>query len=109
MKPSPDRKYWGNSFLPEKQSAIERDRWYCVELMLKHNTPNQADGEQAFWIDGNLIGHWKNFNWRTDSQLKANAFTLESYVTNRWTKQQINIVYFDNVVIAKDYIGPAGK
>lgn len=109
MKASPDRKYWGNSFLPEEQPAIERDRWYCVELMLKHNKPNQADGEQAFWIDGNLIGHWKNFNWRTDSQLKANAFTLESYVTNRWTKQRINIVYFDNVVIAKEYIGPTGK
>jgi hypothetical protein len=109
MKPSPDRKYWGNSFLPEEQPAIERDRWYCVELMLKHNKPNQADGEQAFWIDGNLIGHWKNFNWRTDSQLKANAFTLESYVTNRWTKQRINIVYFDNVVIAREYIGPTGK
>jgi len=24
--------------------------------MLKHNTPGQPDGEQAFWIDGQLIG-----------------------------------------------------
>lgn len=108
MKPSPDKKYWGNSFLPEEQPNIERDRWYCIEFMLKHNTPGKADGEQAFWVDGQLQGHWRNINWRTDAQLQANAFTLESYVTDRWTKQQINIVYFDNVVIAKEYIGPAG-
>lgn len=109
MKPSPDKKYWGNSFLPDSQPNIQRDRWYCVEFMLKHNTPKQPDGEQAYWIDGKLSGHWKGINWRTDPKLQANAFTLESYVTDRWTKQQINIVYFDNVVIAKEYIGPAGE
>lgn len=109
MKPSPDKKYWGNSFLPDSQPNIQRDRWYCVEFMLKHNTPKQPDGEQAYWIDGKLSGHWKGINWRTDPKLQANAFTLESYVTDRWTQQQINIVYFDNVVIAKEYIGPAGE
>ena len=76
--------------------------------MLKHNTPGQPDGEQAFWINGNLRGHWKGINWRTSPTLWANALTLESYVTDRWTKNKINIVYFDNVVIASQYIGPAG-
>lgn len=109
MKPSPDKKYWGNSFLPESQANIERGRWHCVEFMLQHNTPSHPDGEQAFWINGELQGHWKGYNWRTDAKLQANAFTLESYVTNRWTKQRVNIVYFDNVVIAKEYIGPAGR
>ena len=47
-------------------------------------------------------------NWRTSPTLFANAFTLESRVTDRWTKKRINVVYFDNVVIAKAYIGPAG-
>jgi len=28
---------------------------------------------------------------------------------DRWTKQPENIVYFDNVGIAKEYIGPSGK
>jgi hypothetical protein len=40
--------------------------------------------------------------------LKANALTLESYFTDRWTKHATNVVWFDNVVIAKAYIGPAG-
>jgi hypothetical protein len=107
MHPSPDGKYWGNSVRPAEQPTIERDRWISVELMLRHNTPGLADGEQAFWIDGELRGHWKGYNWRSHPELMANAFTLESYVTDRWTSQPINIVYFDNVVIAREYIGPA--
>ncbi len=106
MQASPDGKYWGNGFRPEAQSNIVRDKWTCVELMLLHNTPGSHDGEQAYWIDGELRGHWRGYNWRTNPGLFANAFTLESYVTDRWTKQPVNIVYFDNVVIAKEYIGP---
>lgn len=108
MKPSPDGKYWGNSFRPESQPEIEKGKWICCEFMLKHNAPGKPNGEQAFWIDGKLRGHWKNINWRTSPKLMANAFTLESYVTDRWTKQKTNIVYFDNLVIARDYIGPIG-
>jgi hypothetical protein len=109
MRVSPDGKYWGNSFLPESQPVIQKDRWICAEFMLKHNTPGKPDGEQAFWIDGRLLGHWRGINWRKTDSLKANALTLEAYVTDRWTKNLTNIVYFDNLVIARSYIGPAGE
>lgn len=108
MKVSPDGKYWGNSFLPEPQEVIPKDRWICAEFMLKHNTPGEPDGEQASWIDGRLLGHWRGINWRKTEALKANALTLESYVTDRWTKNPTNVVYFDNLVIAREYIGPTG-
>ncbi len=74
--------------------------------MLRHNTPGIADGEQAYWINGELRGHWKGLNWCTDKKLQAYALTLESYVTDRWTKNPENVVYIDNVVIASQYIGP---
>ncbi len=106
MTQSPDGRYWGNSFRPAEGDNIEKGTWICAELMLKENTPGEADGEQAFWIDGQLIGHWKGINWRTSPTLHANALTLESYVTDRWTKNAVNIVYFDNVIIAREYIGP---
>jgi hypothetical protein len=109
MEQSRDGKYWGNSFGVPGAPLIPRDRWICVEFMLKHNTPGQADGEQAFWIDGALLGHWKGINWRKTPQLKANALTLESYITDRWTKNPTNTVCFDNAVIARAYIGPAGR
>lgn len=106
MKSSCDGKYWGNSFRPQEQPAIKRGTWICAEMMLKHNSPGQDDGEQAYWIDGELRGHWRGISWRTSPTLWANAFTLESYVTDRWTKNSRNVVYFDNVVIARSYIGP---
>ncbi|HEY5914339.1 MAG TPA: hypothetical protein VJA21_27435 [Verrucomicrobiae bacterium] len=109
MRKSSDGKYWGNSFLPEPQEAMVKDRWICAEFMLKHNTPGQPDGEQAFWVDGRLLGHWRGINWRKTESLKANALTLESYVTDRWTKNATNTVYFDNLVIAREYIGPVSR
>jgi hypothetical protein len=108
MSPSPDGKYWGNSFAAKEQPDIVRGRWICAEFMLKHNSPGMADGEQAYWIDGALRGHWTGIAWRQDAKLMANAITIESYVTDRWTKHPTNIVYFDNVVIASEYVGPAG-
>ena len=28
------------------------DRWYCIEVFVKLNTPGAADGQLAAWIDG---------------------------------------------------------
>jgi hypothetical protein len=109
MEKSRDGKYWGNSYGVPSSPIIPKGRWICVEFMLKHNTPVQPDGEQAFWIDGALQGRWKGFNWRKTETLKANALTLESYITDRWTKNPTNVVSFDNVVIARRYVGPVLK
>ena len=109
MEMSRDRMYWGNAFRPDSQEVIKKGQWICAEFMLKHNTPGQEDGEQAFWIDGKLMGHWYGINWRKSATLMANSLTLESYVTDRWTTNEVNIVFFDNLVIAREYIGPAGN
>ncbi|WP_367873338.1 hypothetical protein [Luteolibacter sp. Populi] len=109
MEVSKDGKYWGNSFAVPAAPVIPKERWICVEFMLKHNTPGERDGEQAFWIDGALQGHWTGINWRKTATLKTNALTLETYITDRWTKNPVNVVSFDNVVIASRYIGPVGK
>jgi len=106
MSPSPDGKFWGNAFRPAAQENIPRGKWICVEMMLKHNTPGEADGQQAYWIDGKLVGHWEGIPWRKSPDLWANSFTLESYVTDSWTKQEENTVWFDQLVIADRYIGP---
>ena len=107
MSRSPDGKYWGNSFRLKEDEDIPKGKWICAEFFLRHNTPGKDDGEQAFWIDGRLRGHWKGINWRKTPGLRANALTLESYVTDSWTKNPVNIVYFDNLVISREYVGPA--
>ena len=87
--------------------VVEKDQWLSVELMVKHNTPGVADGEQAFWIDGELIGHWEKIKWRTSPTLWANAFVLETYLQDALVTPN-NTALFDNVVIASEYIGPSG-
>ena len=102
MSASPDGRYWGNAFRPANQPNIRKGESGAsrpVNRCWIHNTPGRRDGEQAFWINGKLLGHWQGINWRKTDQPRANALTLESYVTDRWTKQNTNTVDFDDVVI----------
>ncbi len=105
---------WGSVF-NGKQEPIVPGRWYCVEAMLKANSsPEKADGEQAFWVDGELYGRFTGFRWRTTDKLKINSFWLLYYNTdqparhNKDPKPQSRVmeVWFDDVVVATEYIGP---
>ena len=113
MKPDGLGHYWGN-FFNAPQEPIQPGRWYCVEAMVKANSaPEVADGEQAFWVDGKLIGHFKDIRWRSSDKLKLNSFWLMYYVSDPVVKQsnekypgRVYEIWFDDVVVATDYIGP---
>jgi len=105
---------WGSVF-DGKQVPIEPGRWYCVEVMLKANSaPDKADGVQAFWVDGELYGWFDGFRWRTTDKLKNNSFWLLYYNTDQPARHNKDPhpedrkmeVWFDDVVIATEYIGP---
>ena len=105
---------WGTVF-NGKQDQIEPGRWYCVEVMLKANSkPDKADGEQAFWIDGELYGRFTGFRWRTTDELKINSFWLLYYNTDQPARHnkdphpesRVMEVWFDDIVVATEYIGP---
>lgn len=125
----PDRKmnkYWGNSFFPpgpRKGEAAGANRlipplgrWQCWEFMIQANSaPDKADGKQAMWVDGKLVGEFTGIRWRTDMDLKVNCLWLEHYgydqgdPTRQYWKQSQS-VWFDDIVVAREYIGPkAGK
>ncbi|HUV67012.1 MAG TPA: hypothetical protein VMW24_24205 [Sedimentisphaerales bacterium] len=105
---------WGSVF-DGKQEPIVPGRWYCVEVMLKANSsPDKADGEQTFWIDGELYGQFTGFRWRTTDQLKINSFWLLYYNTDQPAQHnkdphpdnRVMEVWFDDIVIATESIGP---
>jgi len=96
-------KYYGNMFRPEPKFVLQRGHWYCMEMMLKANTPGRADGEQAFWVNGKLIGHFKGIRWRTTDALKINCFQPMLYIHDN---KKVNRVYYDDIVVSRDYIGP---
>jgi hypothetical protein len=118
MKPDGHGDYWGKLFEEDQQEPIQPGRWYCLEMMLKANSkPDLADGEHAFWVDGKKVAEFKGIRWRTSDALKVNTFWLNYYITEFAAKSnhdtatdRVNEVWFDDIVIATEYIGPlAGK
>ena len=58
MRGSPPRgQTWGNSFLRDPNLKVAKGRWICIEQMVQMNKPGDTDGEQALWIDGQLISY----------------------------------------------------
>ena len=121
--------FWGNTFHPDPPAPINRGEWICIELMMKINDPvDSYNGEQAFWVNGEKIqhlgegfpnGYWvwdkfyphpdslgfEGFQWRNDENLKLNFFWLLYYMTDG-TVGQTDQVFFDDIVISTEYIGP---
>jgi hypothetical protein len=136
MRSSPDNKSWGHDFINDPALKVNRGRWTCVELMMKMNDPaTESNGEQALWIDGQpwkrggqTISHlgkgspkgkwvwdswlpdprgepFEGFRWRTTAELKLNFLWLLLYITDA-PPGHISRVWFDDIVVAREYIGP---
>lgn len=116
MKADGRGNYWGNVVFGKKEQ-IEPGRWYCMEAMLKANSaPDKSDGEQAFWVDGELKGKFEGFNWRTTNDLKINTLWLLYYNDLEGSEnsrrrdpdfdKRVMQIGFDDIVVATEYIGP---
>jgi hypothetical protein len=115
-------KYWGNGFFPpgpgkgraggDAKVVPALDRWQCWEFMVQANSaPGVADGRQAMWLDGKLVGDFRGIRWRDDPQLAINCLWLQHYgfdggdpTKQHWPERQS--VWFDDVVVARSYVGP---
>ena len=113
MKPDLHGDHWGTNFKVAEQEPIQRGRWICCEFMIKANSsPEKADGEQAFWIDGKLVGRFQGFRWRATDDLKINSFWLnhdkDTHDLNNDADHPNRVydIWYDDVVLATDYIGP---
>lgn len=105
MKGDPDGNYWGNFMEPseERRITLERDRWYCLEQMVKTNDLDQDNGELAAWVDGQLYVHFRGFRWRTVDSLKVKRASFGIYIHQA---EKDNTVWYDDVVLSTGYIGP---
>ena len=137
MRSSPDKKSWGHDFVNDENLIAERDKWICVELMMKMNDPiTESNGQQELWIDGKSWkkdgqivsrlgkgfpkGKWvwdsfmpdpegepfEGFQWRSDEKLNLNFLWILLYITDA-PPGHVSKVWFDDIVVAKKYIGPA--
>jgi hypothetical protein len=105
MTRDPDGHYWGNMLGPvEKQRLVpQRDRWVCLEHMIKANASGKADGELAAWIDGKLYIHYTGIRWRTSDAVRLKRFDIGIYIHEA---RKDNTVWYDDVALSTGYIGP---
>jgi hypothetical protein len=71
--------------------------------MVRLNTVGQRNGVVAFWINGQLKGRWTNMFIRGIDSLKIEIARLS--LSNQHS-ERVNKKWYDNVVIARSYIGP---
>ncbi|MCF7810633.1 T9SS type A sorting domain-containing protein [bacterium] len=121
--------YFGNIFISDPPKELVCGEWMCIEQMIMLNTPaDSSNGEQAFWINGELILHlgkgfpngfwtWNQFNvfkdstsfegfqWRNDEELKINYLWIQYYM-QEGERGQRDTCWFDEIVVSTEYIGP---
>jgi hypothetical protein len=88
------------------------DRWYCIEVFVKLNTPGAADGQLAAWIDGEqkLLYDGREFRGsRPDdpapSTSAIDALQVTGHYGGQTTVPQQQSSWQDDVVGATERIG----
>lgn len=101
---------WGEHFLWKNENLgnLQKNRWYSIEQYLKLNTPGSRDGVLRGWVDGKLAYERTNIRFRDLRSLKIEEVWMNVYHGGDATAPSTMRVYIDNMVVAKQYIGPMG-
>lgn len=93
--------------------ALEDERWYCIEIMLKPNTvvrnsngsySGNFDGEQVLWIDGAEKARYSGIRWRTFPDVLINDLYQSAWI-GQPTATSEQYRWEDNYIISKNRIG----
>lgn len=83
---------------------LDRNRWYCVEVMVKSNTPGQNNAEFAYWIDDDRKFLYTNTNNRGNSTRGITSVELQHVLQDEPSAVDTP-TWMDNVAIADSRIG----
>jgi hypothetical protein len=97
---------WGGPAGPDNRAHLENNRWYCIETYVRLNTPGEYDGILRGWIDGELTYDRTNLRFRDTTDLKIETVWLNLYHGGSLVAPSDHVLFIDNVVIARSYIGP---
>lgn len=91
---------------------LDRQQWHALEAYAKMNSITNGrgnnDGVLRGWVNGKLAFEKTDLRFRDVERLKIEKIWFDIYVGGTWTAPQAMNVYFDNLVIARNYIGPLG-
>jgi len=99
---------YGASWIWETDALgyLENNRWYCIEQYVKLNTPGANDGILRGWVDGKLAFEKTDIRMRDVPELKVQFIWINIYHGGLWSAPSDDHLFIDNVVIARQYIGP---
>jgi hypothetical protein len=95
---------FGPQFVSRPNVIPSLGAWHCWEYMLKANTVGMTDGEVTVWLDGVLVADFGNLRFRDVASLTIDHVGVGLHAGSN-TKAETT-KYYDNVVVAKSYIGP---
>lgn len=100
--------YYGNDWpwMIGRRGLLEHNRWYSIEQYFRVNTPRQNDGVLKVWIDGELAFERTDIRVRDVPELKIQRIWMNVYHGGTKPSPQDQHLFIDNVVIAREYIGP---
>jgi hypothetical protein len=100
--------YYGDVWLWQNdyRGYLENNRWYCIEQYLELNTPGKTDGVLRAWVDGRLAFEKTDIRFRLVDKLKIEQIWMNVYHGGTKPSPYDQHLFIDNVVIAKEYIGP---
>ena len=108
---------WGENYDVLEKIIITPGSWHCIERHMKLNSVDAGksdgnyDGVEELWVDGKLTIRKEGVRFRRVPHLRITFFSLETYyhgLPQEYSQDDPIEVYFDNVVIARRYIGPLG-
>ncbi len=85
-------------------STDNRNRWFCIELHMKLNTPGASDGLLSVSIDGKQEAQATNLNFRGSyTGYGINSVMLEAYANGGFSQTQSR--WYDNFIVSTAPIG----
>ncbi|HEY2379357.1 MAG TPA: Ig-like domain-containing protein, partial [Gemmatimonadaceae bacterium] len=71
--------------------------WHRLDFWVKLNTVGQSNGQQAMWLDGQLVGQWTGLTFRNDNSLKLNSLMLDGATAS----SQQRVLYVDDISVGQ--------
>jgi hypothetical protein len=103
------KNFYQNQGLP---TIFQPERWYCVEVFVKLNTPGAADGELAAWIDDELKLAYIGREFRganpddpAPSTAQIQAMAVSGYYGGLTPVPQLQFAWQDDHVVSTERIG----
>ena len=84
-------------------------QWQCLETYVRMNSPGKKDGVIRSWLDGEPALEVMNLRFRDTSSLKIDKMVFDTFFGGgdpSWATPRDQFAFFDNFVMAKNYIGP---